>query len=206
MPAPVPLPIRQAIQRRSERGATTSELSQAFGIPARTVRNLLRRFRACGAEGLTPDYRRLPQPPPAPEHPAFSPAARLREAHAGWGAGLIRIYLEIQGVRPLPCVRTLQKWFRRVGLGPAPPGRRPVAARRATTPHQVWEIDAAEEIPLGDGARVSWLRIVDEFTGAVLHTAVFPPRALEQCAGAGDADRTPPRVLPLGTAPGRPRR
>lgn len=207
MPAPVPLPIRQAILRRSERGATTSELSQEFGVPARTVRNLLQRFRERGVEGLSPDYHRLPQPPSPPLNPAFQAAVLLRQEHPGWGAGLIRVYLQKQGIQPLPCVRTIQKWFRRVGLGPAPPGKRPAAsAKRATTPHQVWQIDAAEEIELGDGTRVCWLRIVDEFTGAVLHTAIFPPRALERRAGRGDPGRTPGRVLPLGPARGGPRR
>jgi transposase len=193
--------------RRSERGATTAELSQEFGLPARTVRNLLQRVRERGEEGLSPDYHRLPQPPPPLQHPAFPAAVLLRQQHTGWGAGLIRVYLQKQGIQPLPCVRTLQKWFRRVGLGPAPPGKRPAAsASRATRPHQVWQVDAAEEIPLGDGTKVSWLRIVDEFTGAVLHTVIFPPRALEQRAGTGDPGRTPSRVLSLGLARGHPGR
>jgi hypothetical protein len=107
----------------------------------------------------------------------------------------------MQGVRTLPCVRTLQQWFRRVGLGPPPPGRRPAAAvNRATAPHQVWQADAAEEILLGDGTRVSWLRIVDEFTGAVLHTAIFPPRELAQRARAVHPGRTSSRVPTLGPA------
>jgi len=39
MPAPVPLPM----WRRWEQGATTTELSQAFDLAPRTVRNSLRR-------------------------------------------------------------------------------------------------------------------------------------------------------------------
>ena len=193
MPAPVPLPIRQAMLQRAKHGATTTELSQDFDIPARTVRNLLKRFRERGDEGLTPNYRRLSQPPPPPKHPAFAPAVLLRQEHPEWGAGLIRVYLQKQGVQPLPCVRTIQKWFRRVGLGPAPPGKRPAAsANRATTPHQIWQVDAAEEIELGDGTKVSWLRIVDEFTGAVLHTAIFPPREVERRASGVHPGRTAP--------------
>jgi len=180
MPAPIPVPIRQAIMRRSKSGATTTELSLEFGIPARTVRNLLKRFRDRNGDGLAPDYHRLPQPPPPPKHPAYAAAVLLRQEHPGWGAGLIRVYLRKQGIEPLPCVRTIQRWFQRAGLGPPPPGRRPASASdRATKPHQVWQVDAAEEITLGDGSRACWLRITDEFTGAVLHTAIFPPRALE---------------------------
>jgi hypothetical protein len=204
MPAPVPLPIRQAMWRRWEQGATTAELSDAFDLPARTVRNLLRRWRQRGATGLAPDYGHLPDPPPAPDHPAFEPAARLRREHPAWGAGLIRIYLEDQRVQPLPAVRTLQQWFRRAGLTPAPPGRRPASSGpRATAPHDIWEVDAAEEILLGDGTKASWLRGVDEFTGAVLHTAIFPPRALERRARGVHPGPVARRLRPLGPAPTR---
>jgi transposase len=152
MPAPVPLPIRKALWHRWEQGATTTELSHAFDLPTRTVRNLLQRGRERGATGLAPDYMHLPDPPPAPNHPAFAPAAQLRQEHPDWGAGLIRIYLEDQGIQPLPALRTLQLWFQRAGLTPAPPGRRPtISGARATAPHEIWEIDAAEEILLGDG-------------------------------------------------------
>jgi hypothetical protein len=146
----------------------------------------------------------LPDPPPAPNHPAFAPAAQLRQEHPDWGAGLIRIYLEDQGIQPLPAVRTLQLWFQRAGLTPAPPGRRPtISGARATAPHEIWEIDAAEEILLGDGTKVSWLRVVDEFTGAVLHTAIFPPRALERRARGIHPGTVAYRVRQLGPAPAR---
>ena len=172
MPAPVPLPIRQAMWRQWEQGATTTELSQAFDVAPRTVRNLLRRWHQRGEEGLTPDYHRPDSPSP---QPGVVLAVQLRRNHPRWGAGLIRVYLSIQGVQPLPAERTLQRWFRRARLAPAPPGRRPASSKpRATSPHEIWEVDAAEEILLGNGTRASWLRIADEFTGAVLHTKTFP--------------------------------
>jgi transposase len=172
MPAPVPLPIRQAMWRRWVQGATTTELSQAFDVPPRTVRNLLRRWQQRGEQGLAPDYRR---PDPPPPRPGFDLAVQLRRDHPRWGAGLIRIYLLLHGIQPLPAERTLLRWFHRAGLAPAPPGRRPASSKpRAMAPHEIWEVDAAEEIPLGDGTRASWLRIADEFSGAVLHTETFP--------------------------------
>jgi len=184
MPAPVPLPIRQAMRRRLEHGDTVAQLSQAFGIAPRTVRNLARAWRERPECGVTPGYARRAVPPPAPEHPAYGPALLLRRQHPAWGAPLIRVYLQKQEVGPLPAARTLQRWFAAAGLGPAPPGRRPGSPEgRASSPHEIWEVDAAEEIRLGGGETVSWLRVADEFTGAVLHTAVFPPRALELGAG-----------------------
>ena len=46
-------------------------------------------------------------------------------------------------------------------------------------------MDAAEQVPLQTGQRVSWLRIADECSGGVLWTDVFPPRPLERGPAAG---------------------
>lgn len=82
MPTAVPLPIRQAMSRRLRLGASAAELSQAFGIAPRTVRNLLRRWRERGEAGLAPDYHRPPDP--AGEHPALGPDLELRRQHPRW--------------------------------------------------------------------------------------------------------------------------
>jgi transposase len=207
MPAAVPVPIRQAMFGRWEQGATAAALSQDFGVAPRTVRNLLRRWRQRGQDGLRPDYRRPSEPAPDPGHPAFAPAVLLRRQHPRWGAGLIRVYLARQGVAPLPATRTIQRWFRRAGLAPAPAGRRPDAdGRRAAAPHEIWQVDAAEEIRLEGAASACWLRVVDEFSGAVLHTAVFPPGALECGPRLGHAGAVAGGLPPLGPAPRDPRR
>ncbi|MFO0893313.1 MAG: helix-turn-helix domain-containing protein [Isosphaeraceae bacterium] len=176
MPAPVPVPIRQAIWELHQRGVPTGDLAARFGLAARTVRGLIRRGRERGADGLAPDPT---HPVAAPPHPAREAALRLRREHPTWGAGVIRVWLERSGVAGLPGVREIQRWFAAAGLNPAPPGRRPAAPRaRASDPHDTWQVDAAERMALADGSRASWLRVADEATGAVLRTAVFPPRAL----------------------------
>jgi transposase-like protein len=202
MPAAVPLPIRRAILRRLERGDSVAEVAAAFGLAPRTVRGIRQR----GEARLEPAPPRPPALDPS-AHPAYAPALHLRREHPGWGAGLIRVMLRRQGLAPLPATRTLQRWFSKAGLGPAPPGRRPEARRRrATRPHGTWQVDAAEDIPLADGSRVCWLRIVDEFTGAVLLTAVFPPRAVECGPAGGDPAGPPRRLRPPRPARGDPRR
>ena len=55
-------------------------------------------------------------------------ALALRREHPIWGAGLIRVMLRRQLPQDAPpAERTLQRWFVRAGLAPAPAGRRPAA-------------------------------------------------------------------------------
>lgn len=112
----------------------------------------------------------------------------LRREHPGWGAPLIWFALaEQQSLDDRPEPQTLQRWFQEAGLGPAPPSQRPPrVVGRAVRPHQTWQMDAAELMSLADQARVCWLRIVDEASGAVLKTTVFPPRPLDSSRTAGD--------------------
>src|SRR5207302_5506378 len=75
-----------------------------------------------------------------------------------------------------PPPRTLQRWLRRAGLTPpaAVLSQHP-AVGRAAEPHQVWQMDAAEQLKLSGGGRFCWLRLADECSGAILATALFAP-------------------------------
>jgi hypothetical protein len=98
----------------------------------------------------------------------------LRRLHPGWGAGRIRVELHrLDAPAPLPSLPTLRRWLARAGLAP-PRDRRPATRQpRATQPHQVWQMDAAEQIRLRQGPGACWLRLVDEASGAFLLTRVF---------------------------------
>src|SRR5262249_58122703 len=74
-------------------------------------------------------------------------------------------------------------------------------AARGGLPHHAWQMDAVEQQPLQSGQNISWLRLADEASGAVLMTVVFPPGALQPGAhrpGAAEAARL---LRPLGDAP-----
>jgi hypothetical protein len=174
MPRAVAIPVRQTILRRSQAGQSASAIAEEMGLPGRTVRHLIRRL-SHDPEALRPSYR---TPPPAP---LLQQALDYRRAHPTWGAPLIRLHLlrdRAQLPQPaqpeVPSARTLQRWFATAGLGGASPGRKPQPRRgRADGPHQVWQMDAADQVALGSGLKVSWLRLVDECSGAFLLTRVF---------------------------------
>jgi Homeodomain-like domain len=173
----IAVPLRLALFRCWQRGQTVAEISEALALPPRTVRQLVQRFRD-GQRGdvLAPAYDRCGWHRSWRDPEVQQLALELRRQHARWGAGLIRVLLrERWPKQPLPSTRTLQRWFANAGLGPAPRGRPPATQRqRANQPHEVWQMDAVEQLHLRQGGQACWLRITDEFTGAVLHTKVFP--------------------------------
>jgi Helix-turn-helix domain len=201
MPAPLPLPLRRRILEHQRRGLSPAAIARQLGLPERTVRALCVRFRAGGAAALDPAYRRpTVTAPPA----AVQEALLLHAQHPGWGAPYLLLQLRQQhpGLTDLPSARTLQRWFARRRQPPAPAGRKPATARNpAQRAHEVWQMDAVEQLPLQTGQRVSWLRWVDELTGAVLGTEVFPPRHLRPGAARGGAASAATAIGPLGLAP-----
>jgi transposase len=202
MPKPVPVPIREKLWERAQQGEGSTALAEAFDLSPRTVRNLLRRFRERGEAGLATDYRPTASPAHAKSAAIRQAVLDKRREHPTWGAPLIRVALAEE--RPevaWPQARTMRKWIARAGLGPAPRGRRPGRSpTRATRPHQTWQMDACEQIELKGGEKASWLRIVDEATGAVLGTVVFPPRLLDSGRPPPDPILPPADVPTLGTA------
>jgi hypothetical protein len=201
MPKPIPVPIRRLIFTRMQDGQPPTQIARELGLALRTTENLCRRFRDRGEAGIRPDYH-------APAHQPHAYAAEVRSGvlayrrdHPRWGAGWIRVVLAQEHPEmPVPAERTVRGWLQAAGLGPPPQATRSERRvyHRATRPHECWQIDAAEKVPLADGSTVSWLRIVDECSGAVLATAVFPPRLL--VAGATDGHPRPAAgwLCPLG--------
>ena len=210
MPKSVPVPVRQKLWERASRGESVASLADAFGLSPRTVRHLLKRCRDQGASGLIPSYAPPPSPPHAHPETIRQAVLALRRDHPTWGAELIRAILgEAQPQLAWPTPQAIRRWFRAADLARAPAGRRAGASRtRAEQPHQTWQIDASEHIRLADKSEVSWLRILDEATGAVLRTDVFPPRLLESGRPSrhpGDAEAVVPEVGPAPAAESRQR-
>ena len=185
----IPVAVRQALVRGFRKGERIAILARKFQVAERTVRQLVRRFQ--DPDKVAPAYERCGRPKAKPSG-VIREAVQLRQQHPRWGAGLIRVLLQEKvACRTVPCTRTLQRWLRRLRETPAPSGRRPVhESQRARRPHETWQMDAVEQKRLRSGQQISWLRLVDECSGAVLRTVVFPPRQLESGAHGANAENS----------------
>ena len=203
MGRPISVPQRQVIFEKATLGHGAGEIASDLELNPETVRKLIARFRKAGVQCLAPDYSRCGLKQPRRVDAGLIEAAMaMRRQHPSWGAGIIRVRLAEQHPGPaVPGVRAIQRGFAEAGLNPAPTGRRcDGPGRRAERPHQTWQLDAADQMRLADGRMASWLRVVDECSGAFLVTVVFPPRVLEHRAGSPDPGRPPGCVRGLGDA------
>lgn len=188
MPAPVPLPVRRTLARLSREGRSAADIARRLELSERTVRHLAQRFRERGDDGLRTSYSTKPVN-------AFADAVRLefvalRAEHPTWGSEFLRQrWLAAHPGEPAPAARTVRRWTQ-AARGPKSVRPRASAPGRAKEVHEVWQVDAAEQMTLADGSGASWLRVADERSGAVLGTAVFPPKALVLRPAARRATRT----------------
>ncbi len=181
MPRPLSVPLRQEIVRRRQQGLPLIQIAADLAIPYGTVRNIWRLYRRHDREGLAPDYRFCGRRVPPPIQELLRIACDLKREHPVWGAGLIRLQLRKHAHdRDLHSVRSHQLAFVRAGVNR--PRRRRAAAvvvPQAVQPHEIWQVDAVENVPLATGQRICWLTVTDEASGAILATEVSPHRRWE---------------------------
>ncbi len=173
--------LRQRMFELRQQGATLQHISDELNVPYGTTKKLCRRFRELGTAGLLPNYSNCGTRSASRLASQKGGALRQRELHQRWGAPRIRVELNAAAAAPqgdggrVASIRTLQRWYRLAGLySPRRQGGEP-SIGRSTAPHNIWEVDAKENLFLADGSPACYLTIGDEKTGAWLEAVVFPP-------------------------------
>lgn len=170
--------VRLRIIEGRKRGMTLVELAKDNGVSYVTVQTLCARYQKSGEDGLKPHYEHCGKSRPDPMHSFAYRAVRcFKRWHPTWGASKIRS--EILHRKPevqLPCLRTIERWI--VYSGQQRKRSKPPRQDKqwGKSAHDVWQIDAKEEMQTCDGQKNCWLNIKDEYTGAVIDPVVFPPK------------------------------
>lgn len=209
MPASIPVPVRRQMLQMHEQGRTLAVIARQLNLSRRTVSRLLRRAADNSVDGLLPRYDHAPHHRCALEAKWRDELMQTAEDHPTWGATYLRLRLSERHPQvDWPSARTMQRWIEAVRPRPAPPGRKPTATSRARAgrPHEVWQIDAVDQLALGNGQKVCWLRMTDECSGAFLQTKVFSPDVLSSGARTRCATSVSSLFFSLGLAPSHPRR
>ncbi len=180
MPAALSTAIRREIIERREAGDSFASIARSLDVSYSAVRNIYHRYIETGR--LVPGYDRCIHTEVRSDKAIYTTAVEMKRAHPSWGAGLIRIELSERLPRAnLPSERTLQRWFKRAKVQTPPRDKTPRASvKRGQAVHEVWAVDAKEQIELADGSHVSWLTITDEGSGAILSATLFPHQTLDK--------------------------
>ena len=180
MPAATPINKREEIIRRYEEGDTFAQIARELKLPYMTVHSVWRHYDKTGQ--IKPNYQACAKGKVRKDPAIYEQAVKLKGLHPRWGAGLIWVELaDTFGEANLPSERTLQRWFHRGGVAPSRPQDedKGPGVRRGRQTHEVWAMDAKEDMTLADGSKASWLLVSDEGSGAVLQTALFPCETVE---------------------------
>lgn len=179
MPAALSIRERQRIVEMHEGGDSFRAIADELKRDYEAVRKLYHRYVQSGQ--LEPAYDKCRQSSIRKDEAIYDRAVELKQAHPTWGAGLIWVELaEDFAEEDLPSERTLQRWFRKAGVQAPPPERSPRPfANRGKVAHEVWAMDAKEQVKLADGSFVSWLTVTDEGSGAILGAFLFPHQTLD---------------------------
>lgn len=186
MPSPIANEIRRQIVTRHEAGETLIKLSEELSVSYNTVRKIWSHWQQYGK--LTPNYDQAKKTGTRIYKAVYADAIEMKRQHPKWGAQLIQLELRVQYPQEsLPAVRTLQQWFKQAGVNrPARVKRERVSVvKRGKHVHEVWAVDAKEQMKLEDGSAVSWMIVTDEGSGIMLECDTFSPQAMESSQRAG---------------------
>jgi len=176
MPKSLSMAIRLSIIEDYRKGEKISYLSRKFKINRGTIRELIKRHKAEGVEGLRTKYECCGKKRPDEQDFVFRAVRCFRTWHPSWGAEKIRCELRLRDKKiPLPSVRTMNRWFHwNDQIAVSLKSSLPICEnKKAKALHEVWQIDAKEEMIIGDGSKNCWLNIVDEYSGMVIQPPIF---------------------------------
>lgn len=168
--------LRALIIEARERGKSLRALSVEYELSYATVQNLCSRYVQQGQAGLLPLYGNCGKRARNPREDVVYRAVRCFKCwHPGWGAEKIRTELiSLNPALVIPPARTLQHWFVSNGQNPKRVNRPQTEKQWGKAEHDVWQIDAKEEMQTLDGQKNCWLNIKDEYSGAIIEPRVFP--------------------------------
>jgi transposase-like protein len=165
-------------------GYTLATIANKMGWTEACVRKWWRCYRKGGRRALNPPDRRQQR---GGRMSQFGKEVRraflaVKEAHPGWGASLARLHVAVQrGVSEpdLPSLSTIEKYWRAVCphlLRPArrhPPAVLKERATEVTLPHQRWQLDFKERLPVSRCGSIDVLNIRDEATPVKIASRVY---------------------------------
>lgn len=183
-------------------GATVTDVARRFGVARQTVHEWLRRYAAEGLAGLV-DHSSRPLTCPHQMGPELEARiVEMRREHPGWGPRTILVWLEREGVCPLPGRTSVERCLIRHGLVT------PHARKRKRSDYkrwersramELWQMDIVGGVQIVDGSQAKIVSGIDDHSRFVISARVVArATAVPVCDAltwAMDAHGVPEEIL-----------
>lgn len=183
----IPHDYRKKIVRERQKGKTYPQIVEELGYPITVLgaRKIYKAFEKEGEAGLLTGWSRSGRRPVYDQ----SVKDRVNELRRGTrGAPYIHSVLVSQGgATAVPSERTIQQWWRSAGTNRPKKGKTKTERQNDVKAHDIWEVDAKEQMPIQTGALTTWMNVADKGTGADLFAEVFPPEQGGRSGRSADA-------------------
>ena len=110
----------------------------------------------------------------------YDKSIELKTLHDSWGAGRLHVELVSLYGSKAPNVRTLQRWYKAERYTEPKMRHNEPAIGKSRGVHNIWQVDAKEQIILLGQTVACYLTFTDEYSGAWLGSIVFPYHRISQ--------------------------
>ena len=177
MGASLPYKDRALIIEQKLKGKSLTRIAMENNFSYSTTCRIWRRFKKNGYEGLAANYDNCGPSTIKHSKKVYRLSLWLKRRYPKWGAPFILTLLQERYPNEVfPSIRTMQLWFRKVGLSLPKAYRKEPVVEKVVAVHDRWQIDAKENLKLQDGSKGCYLSVVDVKSGAALGTPVFSQR------------------------------
>lgn len=165
---------REQVIALKKSGHTLLQISQELNLTYSSVRTIWGRFEKDGIAGLQTKYANCGKSSPDRSDKIYRAALWLKHIHKDWGAPRIHAGLKSRYKDKVPTIRTLNRWFKLANITKPRNKVNRESIGKSTAVHNIWQVDAKENLKLLDGQAACYLTIVDEKSGAWLASLIFP--------------------------------
>lgn len=164
---------RQQIITLREVGYTYESISGQLGFSFSSVRTICQRYQKEGEKGLQTNYANCGKAVVDRSNLIYRAALWLKQLHPLWGSPRIHTKLQERYGDSVPTIRTIDRWYVAAGLHKPRNRNQRESIGQSTAVHNIWQVDAKENLTLTDGQKACYLTITDEKSGAWLASFVF---------------------------------
>jgi hypothetical protein len=166
--------LRERIIQLKQANYTLVKISEELPLTYSNVRSIWGRYQKEGASGLQTSYSKCGKSKPSRDNVIYQASLWLKHLHAQWGTPRIHAGLQSRYGLKVPSIRTLNRWYKDAQLTKPQSKINRVVIGKSTAVHNIWQVDAKENLRLTDGQECCYLTLVDERSGAWLASLVFP--------------------------------